>query len=664
MSKTTAPFGSWLSPITAEIAASGTSAGQAASPSYVEVTDEAVWWLEPRGDRGGRTVLMQRLPDGEARPVLAAPWDVRSRVIEYGGRPWTVESGTHGTLVVFVNFADQRLYAYDPNVPGTGPRPLSPVSSTGGGLRWAEPEIDLARGEVRCLMEQFTGPGPEEVRRVLAAVPLDGSAAEDLSAVSELHDDGYRFISGARYSPDGTRAVWLAWDHPHMPWEAAELRIADIGPQGAVARVRTLIGGSGQPVAQAEWAADGSLLAACERTNWWNLYRVDPDTGDVEALLPASEDFAGCQRLGLRWFVPLTDGRIAVLHGVGAQHLSVLDPGAGRGTMVDVTGPWSEWLPHLAARGPRVIGVAASSRTPFEVVEIDTTSMRGRPVDRSGVGCSFEPFLPEPTLRVFTGSDGRPVHTHIYAPRNPDFTGPADTMPPYVIWAHGGPGLRSPLTSTLEIAYFNSRGIGVADVNYGGTPGYGKEYRERLRRQWGVVDVADCEAVARGLIREGLAAEGRVAIRGHSAGGFTAAASLASSDVYACAVMYYPVLDLLSFSRGLTHDFESHYLVSLIGSPTTEPERYKERSPSENTDRITSPFLLFQGLEDAICPPEQSRKFLERASRGNVSHGSLFFEDEGHGFRDARTMIACLEKEITFYGTHFAFTPPGIPGER
>jgi dipeptidyl aminopeptidase/acylaminoacyl peptidase len=600
---------------------------------------------------------MRKRSGDAAGLVLPEPWDIRSRVIEYGGRPWTAAADEHGVLVVFAHFPDQRLYGYRPDMDGAVPWPLTPISPVGGGLRWAEPEIDLARGAVRCVLEEFTGEGPGDVRRVIAQVPLDGTAADDRTAVVELSDSRHRFVSGVRLSPDGSQAVWLAWNHPHMPWDAAELRIADVGDDGRLHRARTLTGGPGDPVAQAEWAPDGTLLAACERTGWWNLYLIDPHTGAARTVHRAEEDFAGAQRLGLRWFAPLEDGRIAVLRGKGAQRLAMLDS-AGE-DLVDVPGDWSEWLPHLAVSGARVAGVAAGHRTSYEVVDVDTAALTARVAGHRHQGSVAPSYLPAPVARVFEGPDGREVHAHQYAPRHPDHAGPRSEPAPYVVWAHGGPGLRAPLSLNLEIAYFTSRGIGVVDVNYGGTPGYGRAYRERLRERWGVVDVEDCAAVARALADEGVADRGRLAIRGCSAGGFTAAASLVTTDVYACATLLFPVLDLETLAAGGTHDFESHYLEALIGSHAQSAERYRDRSPAANPQNITVPFLLLQGADDPICAPEQSREFLKGASA--VPHAHRLFEGEGHGFRRHETMIAALEAELSFYGQVFGFTPPDVP---
>ncbi|MGW7427743.1 prolyl oligopeptidase family serine peptidase [Streptomyces sp. NPDC054813] len=651
--RSVAPFGSWQSRISSEVATAGLAAGQIAAPSYVGVVGDEVWWVEPRPQEDGRTALVRRCADGVTESLLPAPWDVRSRVIEYGGRPWGAAASGTETLVAFVHCPDQRLYVFRVDRGRhCAPYPLTPVSPVGAGLRWVEPVLDLERGEVRCVLEEFTGDGAGDVRRVHAAVPLDGAAATDRSAVRELAPATHRFVSQARLSPDGRRAAWLAWDHPHMPWDAAELRIAEMSDDGFLRQARTLTGGPGDPVAQAEWLPNGTLVAACEGTGWWNLYAVDAETGDRRPLYPASEEFAGLQRLGHRWFWPLSDGRLAVLHGVGGQRLGVLDP--DRGELVDVPGPADEWLPHLHAAGSRIVGVAATGHSPYEVVEVDAASPEVPHLGHAFRFAADPAYLPTPVPRVFESPGGHPIHAQVHAPRNPRFTGPPNEVPPLVIWAHGGPGLRAPLALNPEIAYFTSRGIAVAEVNYGGTPGYGRAYRERLRGQWGVVDVEDCAAVARALVDEGTAAAGRVAIRGGSAGGFTAALSVAAGDLYACAALFYPVVDLVSLAAGGTHDFESHYLDALIG-PKDRTDLYRARSPIQHADRIKVPLILFQGTQDAVCPPSQAKAFTDALSPHPERYVHRTFEGEGHGFRRQATLMACLEEELRLYADVFGF---------
>ncbi|ADI05909.1 acyl-peptide hydrolase [Streptomyces bingchenggensis BCW-1] len=716
----TTPYGAWRSPVDAALAAS-----HGGRPEYVGTVGDEVWWTAPRPDEGGRHTLMRRRPGGPEAGALPAPWNVRSRVIEYGGLPWAaVPRPAGGPLVVFVHFADQRLYVYEPDDPtGAPPRPLTPVSDVGGGLRWADLRLHADRGEVWGVLEEFTGEGPTDVRRVIAAVPLDGSAADDRTAVRELTDDRHRFVTGPQLSPDGRRVAWIAWDHPRMPWDGTALMVARVAEDGTFAGARAVLGGPGESVAQAEWAADGTLLVAADRTGWWNLHRLDPgevcadtasgagggaplaggggaspaggtggrpeagaapgtdatpgvgaaldadaapgtDGGAGEArpvvLCPREEEFGGpLWRLGRRWFAPLPGGLIAVVHGRGAARLGILDPRSGE--LVDAPGRWTEWEATLAVADSRVVGVAASAHSSYEVVELDTRTGYARVIGAAHTDPVDPAYYPQPVERTFPGPDGREVHAHIYPPHNPDHTAPEGEAPPYVVWAHGGPTDRTPLVLDLEIAYFTSRGIGVAEVNYGGSTGYGRAYRDRLCEQWGVVDVEDCAAVAEALAEEGSADRARLAIRGGSAGGWTAAASLVTTKLYACATIKYPVLDLTEWTDDGTHDFESRYMESLIGPLAEVPDRYRDRSPAYRADRVTSPFLLLQGLDDRVCPPVQCERFLTAVAGRGVPHAYLTFEGEGHGFRRADTMIRAVEAELGLYARAFGLTPPGIP---
>ncbi|MEV0225066.1 prolyl oligopeptidase family serine peptidase [Streptomyces sp. NPDC050704] len=648
----TLAYGSWPSPIDASLAAAHDG-----HPDHVGFVGDEAWWIEPRPTEGGRRTLVRRRADGTEETVLPAPWNVRSRVIEYGGQPWAGAMREDGPLVVFVNFADQRLYAYE----GGEPRPLTPVSPVGGGLRWVDPRLHLERGEVWCVLEEFTGDGPTDVRRVVAAVPLDGSAAQDRDAVRELTDGPHRFVTGPRLSPDGTRAAWLAWDHPRMPWDGTELMVADVAPDGTLRRARPAAGGPQESIAQADWAPDGSLLYSSDRTGWWNLYRA-AGSGPAAPLCSREEEFGGpLWTIGRRWFAPLESGLIAVVHGRGASALGILDPETGE--VVDAAGPWTDYSPVLAVDGSRVAAIAASPRSAWEVVELDARTGRARVIGAAHSDPVDPAYYPEPQIRTFIGPAGREVHAHIYPPHHPGHVAPGDELPPYVVWAHGGPTDRAPLVLDLQIAYFTSRGIGVAEVNYGGSTGYGREYRNRLREQWGVVDVEDCAAVALALAEEGTADRDRLAIRGGSAGGWTTAASLVSTEVYACGTILYPILDLAAWAGGETHDFESQYLETLVGPLAEVPGRYAERSPTEHADRVTTPFLLLQGLDDVICPPAQCERFLagmEQQAR-RVPHAYIAFEGEGHGFRRADTMVRVLESELSLYAQVFGLNPPGIP---
>ncbi|WP_406863951.1 prolyl oligopeptidase family serine peptidase [Streptomyces sp. HUAS MG47] len=653
----TAAYGTWPSPIDARL-----TAAHDGRPEYLDAVGDELWWTAPRPAEGGRRTLVRRRTDGTEESVLPEPWNVRSRVIEYGGRPWAgAVRPAGGPLIVFSHFPDQRLYAHEPDGDAP-PRPLTPVSGLGGGRRWADPVIHLDRGEVWCVLEEFTGEGPGDVRRVLVAVPLDGSAADDRGAVLELAAERHRFVTGPRLSPDGRRAAWIGWDHPRMPWDGTEVLLADVGEDGAFHDVRTVLGGPEESIPQVEWAPDGRLLYVGDRSGWWNLHRYDPARPDEPpvALCPREEEFGGpLWRIGLSWFRPLADGLIAAVHGKGATALGILDPESGE--LVDAAGPWTEWDAYIAVHGTRVVGVAASPRSAYEIVELDTRTGRTRVVGRAHDDPVDPVYYPEPQIRTFTGPDNREIHAHVHPPHNPDRVAPGDELPPFVIWAHGGPTGHVPLVLNLDIAYFTSRGIGVAVVNYGGSTGYGRAYRNRLREQWGVVDVEDCAAVAEALAAEGTADPARLAIRGGSAGGWTTAASLVATDVYACGTIVYPVIDLEGWAGGGTHDFESRYLDTLIGPYDEVPARYRERSPASGVNRIRAPFVLLQGLDDVICPPAQSERFLARIAGRGVPHAYLAFPGEGHGFRRADTMVRALEAELSLYAQVFGVERPDVP---
>ncbi|WP_369206623.1 S9 family peptidase [Streptomyces sp. PU-14G] len=670
-----APYGTWPSPIDAR-----TVAAHDGRPEFLGSVGEELWWTEPRPEEGGRRALLRCAADGQpATSVLPAPWNVRNRVIEYGGLPWAgAPRAQGGPLVVFTHFADGRLHAFEPDAPDAEPRPLTPLSDlTDSGLRWCDPVVLPERGEVWCVMEEFTGEAPTELRRLLAAVPLDGSAAEDRTRVRELTGDGDRFVTGPRLAPQGHRVAWLAWDHPAMPWDGTRVMTARISDDGTLGTPRAVAGGPEESVAQVEFDHDGSLLIATDASGWWNLARVDVEAAEAaEAaepgrgptlprvpLCPREEEFAGASwKIGQRWFAPLSGGLVAALHGKGAQRLGVLDPRTGE--LVDAAGPWTEWAASLAVVDSRVVGIAAGPRISHEIVELDTRTGHTVVLAARHEDHVDPAYYPEPQIRTFTGPGGRDIHAHLYPPHHPERTAPEGELPPYVVWVHGGPTSRSPLVLDLEIAYFTSRGIGVAEVNYGGSTGYGREYRNRLREQWGVVDVEDCAAVARTLADEGTADAARLAIRGGSAGGWTSAASLTSplaEGVYACGTISYPILDLTGWATGETHDFESQYLESLVGSLAQVPGRYRERSPVNGAQRVAAPFVLLQGLDDVICPPVQCDRFLELVKGRGVPHAYLAFEGEGHGFRRADTIVRAVEAELSLYSQTFGLGRDDIP---
>jgi len=642
-------YGAWRSPIDARLAAVNDG-----RPEWPHLTPEALWWCEPRPQEGGRIALMRRGPDGVVETVLPPPWNLRTRLHEYGGRPWVLSPD--GT-VVFAHHADQRMYAV---AEGGAPSPLTPEPDRPGAWRYADPVPAPDGSEVWCVREELLGDDPTDVVRSLVAVPLDGRAAADPDAVRTLVRDRH-FLASPQVSPDGARLAWTGWEHPDMPWDATEVRVADIGADGSLGPARTVAGGPGVSVVQCAWLDAATLLVIGDPEGWWNPLRVDVASGRAEPLCRREEEFGGpLWKTGARWSVPLDDGRILALHGFGRLAPSVLDPATGE--LQGLETPYEEWAAHLSASGRRAVGVAGGPHLPWQLVELDLDSGAWAALPRSTGARLPTEYLAEPQRRTFRGPGGRQVHAVVHPPRHPEHRVDPDRPPPYLVFVHGGPTSRYPPVVDPEIAYFTSRGLGVVEVDYGGTTGYGRAYRERLRESWGVVDVEDSVAVAVGLVEEGSADPDRLAIRGGSAGGFTSACALVATDVFACAAIRYPILDLAGWRTGETHDFEPRYLESLVGPWPAERARYDERSPVNHPERISRPFLLMQGLDDLICPPVQCERFLERMAGRGVPHAYLTFEGESHGFRKEETLVAALEAELSFYGQVFGFDPPGCRG--
>jgi dipeptidyl aminopeptidase/acylaminoacyl peptidase len=650
----TVPYGEWPSPISAsDVARSGVSIG------FVSSCGEEIWWGETRPTEDGRSTVVRRRADGTVEDVLPQPWRARTRVHEYGGRAWLPVPGLgdDDASLVFANWEDQRLYILDAGSPA--PRPLTPAPEEPGCLRYADPVLSADAREVMCVREAHLD---GRVTRRIVAVPLDGSASEDATWVREVAG-GSDFLACPRMSPDGRHLAWIAWDHPRMPWDGSELRVADL-EVGVASGTRTLMGGAEEAVLQPEWADDGTLYAVSDRTGWWNLYRValnelGDDPPEPEALCPREEEFGTPMWvLGFTTYAVLPDGRLAVVHGTGTYGLSVLDPSSGTLTAVDT--PFTVWTPTVTLHGDRVLAVAGNAHEPLTAVVIDVESGK---VDRLRPSLDQVPdaaYLPEPRSVALPGPDGRVVHAHVFPPRNPDAAAPPDERPPYLVNVHGGPTAQSLPLLDLEIAYFTSRGIGVVDVNYGGSSGYGRAYRLLLEHQWGVVDVEDAVAAAQALIDSSDADGARIAIKGESAGGWTTLAALTRTDFFAAGVSYFGVAELLRFAEE-THDFESRYLDTLIGPLPEAHDLYVERAPLSHVDEVSCPVLLLQGSEDQVVPPSQSLMFRDALARKGIPHAYIEFEGEQHGFRKESSIIESHEAELSFYGQVFGFEPPDVP---
>jgi dipeptidyl aminopeptidase/acylaminoacyl peptidase len=677
-------YGEWPSPINA----GASIARGSASLSFPTVVAASTWWQEGRPAEGGRTTVVRCDPDGTLTVLLPPPWNARTRVHEYGGRSYLpVPAGAGNELpIVFANADDQRLYLADSRVAGgTGaPVPLTPDPTTvlcparqsaqdagnqeedtgqatrlgAKALRYADFVLSPDQREIWCVREMHQR---GKVTRAIVAVPLDGSGGTDPGAIRELVT-GFDFFAFPTPSPDGRWLAWICWNHPNMPWDGTELRIAPMG-DGVAGKSRLIKGSNRESVLAPLWRDNTSLYVVTDWSGWWNIYEVGIHGEPPQALYPVDEEFANpLWVLGARPFVLLGDGKLAVLHGRGGARLGLLDPETSE--LIDMAVPFTVFNDGLSADGMTIVGVGGAPREPNSIVQVDAVYGNFTVLRAEAGSLPDRAYLPLPQHVELEGPYGRVVHALIYPPSNPDVIGPPQQAPPYVVWVHGGPTSHVTERLNLEKAYFTSRGIGIIDVNYGGSSGYGRLYRSRLNREWGVVDVADAKAAAKALARQGIADPARLGIRGASAGGWTALAAVTTGavtdPVFSAAASHYGVSDLRGFTEQ-THDFESRYLDGLIGPLPGYDTVYIERAPVGHVNANTCPVLLLQGLDDPIVVPAQAESIAADLAAHGIRHAYLAFDGEAHGFRKAETITAALEAELSFYGQIFGFTPPGIP---
>ena len=633
---TVAPYGSWRSPVTAQMLVE-----RAVSLSQVVVDGGDVYWNEGRPAEAGRQVVV-RLPAGaaseDAQDVLPDGFSARTLVHEYGGQSFAVRDG----VLFFSNFSDQRLWRLDRS--GV-PAPLTPEGEPARSVRFADPVVTPDGRSVVCVRERHTD---DDVVNDVVAVATDASGRiETLVA-------GHHFFSAPRVSPDGSRLAWLSWDHPNMPWDGTELWVADL-VGGLLVDPQRVAGGSEQSISQPRWSPTGVLHYVSDRTGWWNLY-----TEHGDALAPIEAEFTGPDWVfGQSTYTFLADGRlVASWNDAGGARIGIVEGGTAHA--IDAGGLTS--FASVLALGPStVVAVAGSPTEAPAVVRIDLDTGQVGVLRRSREMTLDPADVSVPQPIEFPTEGGRTAHALYYPARNHEFAGPDDERPPLIVISHGGPTSATSSVFNLAIQYWTTRGIAVVDVNYGGSTGYGREYRERLAGAWGIVDVDDCVNAARFLADRGEVDGERLVIRGGSAGGFTTLAALVFRDVFAAGGSHFGVGDLALLARD-THKFESRYLDKLVG-PYPEAETvYRERSPSFAADRISCPVILFQGLEDAVVPPAQAEAIAEALRDNGIPLTYLAFEGEQHGFRKAETIVAVAEAELSFYGQVLGFTPTGDVG--
>jgi dipeptidyl aminopeptidase/acylaminoacyl peptidase len=616
----TAPFGAWPSPISADLVAAG------ATPlSSIALDDSDIYWLAGRAAEAGRNTLMRRR-GVQVAEMTPTPFNARSRVHEYGGGAYTVS----GDSVFFSHFADNRLYRKDGDAEAQAF--TAPIRQ-----RFADFVVDAQRQRLIAVREQHAEDPASHAQPVntLCAVGFNGD--ENILA---LGDD---FYSSPRLSPDGSQLAWISWDHPRMPWQGTELWLADMQADGSLGAVRRVAGGADESICQPEWSPQGVLHFVSDRSGWWNLYRVA--SASTEALCPMEAEFGSPHwTFGNSMYGFTPDGEIVCTYiEKGVSKLARLKDGV----LTPIANPYQE-IRELKVGEGFVVLLAGSPTIAAEIARIDLASGALEVLERSIATLPDVGYLSIPDSISYPSANGRTAHAFFYPPRNKDVQAPDGSKPPVIVISHGGPTGMAASTLKLATQYWTSRGFGVLDVNYGGSTGFGRAYRDALKGQWGVVDVEDCIAGAKHLVASGLADGDRLIVRGGSAGGLTTLCALTFHDVFKAGASYYGVSDLKGLDQD-SHKFESHYNEYLI-APQAEAEAvYALRSPINHTHRLSRPMIFFQGLDDKVVPPQQSEMMVDALKQRGVPVAYVPLEGEGHGFRKAENIVRTLESELYFY---------------
>ncbi|MDA1128948.1 MAG: S9 family peptidase [Chloroflexi bacterium] len=631
---TTAPYGSWKSPITTELIVAGSiGLGQ------VALDGEDVYWVEMRPSEGGRMVVVKRSPDGVIFDMTPEPFSARTRVHEYGGGSFLVHQG----VVYFSNYSDQRMYRQGH---GANPEPITPEKD----LRYADGCFDAARNRIICVREDHTSEG-EPVNAIVAVDALG-------QAEQQVLFQGPDFCSTPRISPDGTTLAWLTWNHPNMPWDGTELLVAKFDDQGLLGEAQAVGGGKAESIFQPEWSPGGVLHFVSDRSGWWNIWRLE--NGETRPLTSRNAEFGKPQWVfGSGTYSFVSDDLIACSYvETGSWKIAML--GIQSRNLFQVSTPFSEMGRGdiKASQGEegdgKIVFLAGAPTLPMTLVSMDLASGKWEELRKSHSLEIDASFISAAQPIEFPTEDGKTAHAFFYPPNNGDYQAPYGEKPPLLVKSHGGPTGSASNALDLGIQFWTSRGIGVLDVNYGGSTGYGREYRERLNGAWGIVDVHDCCNAARHLVSQGEADEQRLAIDGGSAGGYTTLAALTFKEVFKAGASHYGVSDLEALAKE-THKFESRYLDNLVGPYPERQDLYHERSPINHTDRLSCPLILFQGLEDQIVPPNQAEMMFDAVRAKGIPTAYIPFEGEQHGFRRAENIKRALEAELYFYSRIFGF---------
>jgi dipeptidyl aminopeptidase/acylaminoacyl peptidase len=601
--------------------------GKVIGLSDVQIDGDHTYWAELRPQEAGRTVIVRCGPDGSAQDLTPPPFNARTRVHEYGGGAYVAGRGQ----LFFTNFSDQKIY----HVNGQA----APLALTAEGLRYADMIIDHGRSRLIAVQEDHRASSAQPVNSIVA-VALDGSSVVTLAS-------GGDFYASPRLSADGTRLAWLTWNHPNMPWDGTELWVAVVAADGSLSSPQRVAGGLSESIFQPEWSPGGALHYVSDRTGWWNLYRLAE--GGSHPLMPMQAEFGmPLWVFGLSCYAFVSEQHIAcAFNQDGFWSLGLLDVPAQKLQKLPVAG---RDFQYVRAAANRIVVRAGSPETPASIVQLDLPSRATKVLKESAPrpDAAIQPYLSVAEAFDFSAEDGQLAHAFLYRPRNPEFTAPAGDLPPLLVRCHGGPTAAATSTLGFSIQYWTSRGYAVLDVNYGGSTGYGRPYRDRLKAQWGIVDVSDSALAAQAAVKQGLAGAGKLLITGGSAGGYTTLCALAFTKVFSGGGSHFGVSDPAALARD-THKFESRYLDSLIAPYPQQAEVYEQRSPLRFAAQISTPVIFFQGEDDKVVPPNQTEMMVEALRARGLPVGYLLFQGEGHGFRRGDNIKRALDGELAFY---------------
>jgi dipeptidyl aminopeptidase/acylaminoacyl peptidase len=625
-----APYGSWKSPITSDLIVEG-SVGLS-QPSF---DGEDIYWLEMRPKEGGRNVVVKRTPGGVYSDVNRPPFNARTRVHEYGGGDYLVRNG----IVYFSNFSDQRLYRQEALA---APEPLTGV----GDVRYAEPQLDHVRGRLICVREDHTREGSEPINSIVSVSLQPG---DDFGAVLVEGNDFYSF---PRLSPDGSQLAWLTWNHPNMPWDGCELWVGEFGEDGKLASIRWVAGGSAESIFQPEWSPDGVLYFASDRSGWWNLERISPD-GGIENIHQSKAELGMPQWVfGMSSYAFASAGVIVCSHiEQGVSTLATLDVHSGRLAPIDC--PFTD-IQYLRAANEQAVFRGGSPTEVVSITKLNLSTGQFETLRRSNDLETYPQYFSVPRAIQFPTEGGLTAHGFFYPPQNPDYRAADNEKPPLIVKSHGGPTASASTALSLSIQYWTSRGFAVLDVNYGGSTGYGRQYRERLNKKWGIVDVDDCVNGARYLAERGEVDSERLIITGGSAGGYTTLCALTFRNTFKAGASHFGISDTEAMARD-THKYESQYLTGLLGPYPERKDIYFDRSPINFPERLSCPVIFFQGLEDKVVPPDQAETMVQAIRAKSIPVSYVAFPGEQHGFRQAKNIKRALDGELYFYSKVFGF---------